>query len=125
MPRKGDKYILSISIDYSLYLRLKERARECGKSLSEVVEDALKNYLSTSADGNSKLTIEPFVVQPHPSIREVESRPAMESPQRRSVVEQLRMLSDEELGRLASQADTATLRLLARRELERRGVDAR
>lgn len=71
MPRKGDKYILTISLSYTLYLRLEERARELGKSKSEIVEEALKNYLSTATDGNAVYTIEPFVKPPR--IREVPS----------------------------------------------------
>jgi len=50
LPRKGDKYILSISLSYSLYLKLEEKARELRKSRSEIIEEALKKYFEIEVD---------------------------------------------------------------------------
>ena len=50
MPRKGSKYLITVSLSYSLYLKLEEKAREHNKSRSEIIEEALKKYFEAGGE---------------------------------------------------------------------------
>jgi len=115
---------LLVRLPADLYLLLRERAQQTGKSMNQIVIEALKKHLSTEADGNAVATIEPFVKQPspQPSIREVEASEQPKPSHHKSVVEELQQLPDSVLEELARSSESYVIKALAERLLkERRG----